>query len=647
MQNQQQQQQQGFQQQGFQQGFQQQQQQGGFQQGGFQQGGFQQGGFQQGGFQQGGFQQGGLQQQQGGFQQGGFQQGGFQQQQGGYQQQGGFQQQQGNLQGQNQGQGQGQGQQQQQHPLPPRIIRGWELREVLGRLDKEIYDNAPGPEKPFIPELKNPCWAVGAPGDEGGVSGLPPVRCLPYAMIVGGFQSGAASLFQALFKHPMVVKSPVSRWHFWAEEGKTLKAYLDQNANASHKIAKWTVDTATWGIEAGLDPRQVAHEAAAAAAGRAAVAAAMAAQAKKGGRKGPIWRKPLPTMGPLWLLSQQKIIVDGSASTFAFYWSPGMRAHRAFSASMSACWKGCEKDHREGPPRDKCREGCFPMAREADRKAARNMGMPYDDLSLPLIMSAVYGRRPPKLVIMLRNPIERLYSAFWHYGHYQTRYGATSEGFSKYVNEQLEPVRDCLRRNGTSGHEGADTSCIFHFETWGLQQERLFFHADQILRGVYVLYLELWLKYFDPSTILIIRSEDYYASPVRTYMRMLDFLELDPETIAYHERITRLTRGSGPGPNDTLPWSKVEDIIQILPDEKLWVDIKRTLTQDKAGRYAVNRAASGGDTTGDPAADVLARKALRPQMSPLTRQQLQQFYAPYNMRLAHLLNDPSFIREWR
>ena len=39
----------------------------------------------------------------------------------------------------------------------------------------------------------------------------------------------------------------------------------------------------------------------------------------------------------------------------------------------------------------------------------------------------------------------------------------------------------------------------------------------QILRGLYSMYLEVWLKYFDRSQFLIIKSEDYFKDPVAVF----------------------------------------------------------------------------------------------------------------------------------
>ncbi len=40
-------------------------------------------------------------------------------------------------------------------------------------------------------------------------------------------------------------------------------------------------------------------------------------------------------------------------------------------------------------------------------QVAGRLGIPYNSVSLPLLLSAVYGKRPPRMVMLLRNPVER------------------------------------------------------------------------------------------------------------------------------------------------------------------------------------------------------------------------------------------------
>lgn len=46
-------------------------------------------------------------------------------------------------------------------------------------------------------------------------------------------------------------------------------------------------------------------------------------------------------------------------------------------------------------------------------QAALNASLPYTDLQLPFLMKALYGHRTPKFVLMFRNPVDRIYSAFY------------------------------------------------------------------------------------------------------------------------------------------------------------------------------------------------------------------------------------------
>ncbi|EFJ46167.1 hypothetical protein VOLCADRAFT_93309 [Volvox carteri f. nagariensis] len=584
-----------------------------------------------------------------------------------------------------------------------RLPRGWELREALEKLDKELYDNAPGPERSFMSALKNPCWAspsAGVPDGDGGA-----VNCLPYAMIMGGFHCGAASLWQALYKHPLVAKSrvipfvfhifyfsrraffgfsqsrllqsDVSRWHFWAEFDKSLSGYVAGTAKGAARIAAW--------------PRQVEL---------AAKAATSSSPVAFVGEPG----------GAAWLRRQQKILLDGSSSTFAFYWSPSrsplvslalavlqalrpshpfkitfhsplwplcaaqspgallahpftpstasesdVRAHRAFIKSMAPCWEGCHKTHKEGAERDGCLEGCYAAARQADRELAASLGLPYNDISLPLLISAVYGRRPPKMVVLVRNPVDRLYSAYWRYGHYRDKYGPSPEGFETYAREQLTGLKACMGRNGSESEIG----CLLHFETWGLREERLYFHADQLLRGVYSVWLEIWLKFFDRKDLLVLRSEDYFADPVEVFNRVAEWLGLDVSAVDYHARIERVGKATTA--------DEAAAAMQAPVDDKLWGEIRRILLEgDKVegSRYAINRQGAlaaqrelqqhsgrrrqrrrghGGDDGGVTAA---AASGGRPPMSAAIRRELAEFYAPYNRRLGQLLEDPNFIRGW-
>lgn len=107
----------------------------------------------------------------------------------------------------------------------------------------------------------------------------------------------------------------------------------------------------------------------------------------------------------------------GGLSTFALYWAGSGKTHRAFSSVAVACWATCDKAHggSAGPAYEKCMdEVCLPKGRAADYAAAAQAGLDYRrDVHLPLLVRAMYGERPPRMVLLVRDPMERIISGFF------------------------------------------------------------------------------------------------------------------------------------------------------------------------------------------------------------------------------------------
>lgn len=53
----------------------------------------------------------------------------------------------------------------------------------------------------------------------------------------------------------------------------------------------------------------------------------------------------------------------------------------------------------------------------------KKAGLSYDEAQLPLLMRAAYGGAPPKLIVMLRHPIDRLHASYYALAHYHGKYG--------------------------------------------------------------------------------------------------------------------------------------------------------------------------------------------------------------------------------
>lgn len=111
-----------------------------------------------------------------------------------------------------------------------------------------------------------------------------------------------------------------------------------------------------------------------------------------------------------------------------------------------------------------------------------------------------------KLLVLLRNPVERAYS---HY-HHQVRFGVEPLTFEQAIEQ--EPAR-----------------LVGEYEEILADPEYYSFNYQNysyLARGMYANQLSQWFKYFPREQFLILPSEPFYANPGETFARVLDFLKL-------------------------------------------------------------------------------------------------------------------------
>lgn len=161
------------------------------------------------------------------------------------------------------------------------------------------------------------------------------------------------------------------------------------------------------------------------------------------------------------------------------------RMHTESLRGKAACFATCKAAAREG--RTECAaDMCYQVGQNADRAAAEGAGLDYEQMQTQLLMRGVYTdaqgvHRPPKFIVSLRNPRDRLHSSYWSYGHYWERYGGRgAEGFEAFVTEQIQGFRKCTEEKGRDVFH-----CVIYFESLSQALEDVFFHCDQLLRGMY------------------------------------------------------------------------------------------------------------------------------------------------------------------
>lgn len=111
-----------------------------------------------------------------------------------------------------------------------------------------------------------------------------------------------------------------------------------------------------------------------------------------------------------------------------------------------------------------------------------------------------------KLIVLLRNPVDRAYSHYFH----QVRRGRETLTFEEALKAEPE------RLSGEVERILADEHYLSYNHV----------HFSYLARGIYVDQLEAWFKFFPREQMLILSSEDFFAQPSTTYRQVLEFLGL-------------------------------------------------------------------------------------------------------------------------
>jgi len=111
-----------------------------------------------------------------------------------------------------------------------------------------------------------------------------------------------------------------------------------------------------------------------------------------------------------------------------------------------------------------------------------------------------------KLIVLLRNPIDRSYS------HYQMEANTGNEelSFEESIEQEEKRITDDMKKM-----ENDENFYSVYF-----------YRKSYLTRGIYESQLKRWFKYFPREQFLILKSEDLYSNPSEIYDQVLDFLNL-------------------------------------------------------------------------------------------------------------------------
>ena len=108
-----------------------------------------------------------------------------------------------------------------------------------------------------------------------------------------------------------------------------------------------------------------------------------------------------------------------------------------------------------------------------------------------------------KLIVLLRNPVDRAISNYYH----EVRSKSESMTVEEVINSRLEKL-------------------IKVSSSFSKQKDYWNYQGDYIASSVYVDWLKKWLTIFSREQLLILRSEDFYSDSETTMRQVFNFLDL-------------------------------------------------------------------------------------------------------------------------
>lgn len=111
-----------------------------------------------------------------------------------------------------------------------------------------------------------------------------------------------------------------------------------------------------------------------------------------------------------------------------------------------------------------------------------------------------------KLLVLLRNPVDRAYS---HY-HHERRLGVETLSFKEAIEKEKQRLTGELEK-------------IVKDENYYSFSHQ---HYSYLSRGIYLNQIKVWTNLFSKEQILILRSESFYDDPSAVYEKVIKFLDL-------------------------------------------------------------------------------------------------------------------------
>lgn len=113
-----------------------------------------------------------------------------------------------------------------------------------------------------------------------------------------------------------------------------------------------------------------------------------------------------------------------------------------------------------------------------------------------------------KIIILLRNPVDRAYSQY----HHERKIGVETLSFEEAIEKEKQRL------------QGEAEKMLEDENYYSFNHQ----HYSYLSRGIYVDQIKVWMNLFSREQILILKSEDLYNDPPTIYNKVIKFLNLSP-----------------------------------------------------------------------------------------------------------------------
>jgi len=137
----------------------------------------------------------------------------------------------------------------------------------------------------------------------------------------------------------------------------------------------------------------------------------------------------------------------------------------------------------------------------------------------PFAAQRIYEMLPKiKVILLLRNPIDRAYS---HY-HHRLRDGTETMSFEEAIKKEKVRLRGELQKILKNENYRS-----FNYKNY-----------SYLTRGIYMNQLKPWMKFFNREQILILKSEDFFQNPRGVFNKATGFLNLPEWDLEGYRKFT-------------------------------------------------------------------------------------------------------------